>query len=287
MERINLKNKSILNPPVQKILYPQEQFDLRSHLVRLLILKGFIKEILPLEELHLHVPKQLQAIDKYDLNQLTYAFYEMDNAFRQTYFGLIKYIAQEILKFDFIFQTTPTVRFHPPQRFADNFRAENDELLMYHSDTMLGHCLEEINCWLPLTNCYGTNALQLSPLEDSLEVLECFCEDINFDPDIYHQNGRQLFYRKLLKDFDFRKRVVKSCVPVTMTFGEVILFDTRCIHATAENREKHTRISMDFRLIPVSAYEKMTRVYRSFGKSGRMFVKGDVFFKDSALELTL
>lgn len=287
MERINLKNKSVLNPPVQKILYPQEQFDLRSHLVRLLILKGVIKEILPLEELHLHVPKELQAIDKYDLNQLTYAFYETDKAFRQAYFGLIKYIAREVLKFDFIFQTTPTVRFHPPQRFADNFRAENGELLMHHSDTMLGHCLEEINCWLPLTNCYGSNALQLSSLESSIEVLERFCEDINFDSNVYHQNGRKVFYQKLLKDLNFRNKVSESCVPIAASFGEVIMFDTRCIHATAENREKHTRISMDFRLIPVSAYEKLSRVYRSFGKSGRMFVKGDVFFKESALELTL
>jgi hypothetical protein len=289
MEDIDLRltDRSYLDPSVQTVLYPTQTLDLRSHVVRLLVEKGVLRDGVALERLHEQVAPELLTIDEHDLNQLTSLFYDTDDKFRKTYFGLIQFLGRDALKFDFVFQSIPTVRFHPPQRFADNFRGPNGELLMYHTDTMLGHSFKEINCWLPLTKCYGTNALQLSSLEISTKILGEFCEEINFDPEAYHQNGRKRFFQKLLKEPGFRQRVVDSCLPVVTNFGEIIVFDTRCIHATAENTEKDTRVSLDFRIIPTEEYEKLHGDYRSFGKSGRRFVKGDVFYEKSAFEIAV
>jgi ectoine hydroxylase-related dioxygenase (phytanoyl-CoA dioxygenase family) len=249
--------------------------------------KGFVEDSVLLQELHLYVEKELQSIDANGFNSLTYAFYETDSGFQSTYFQLIKFLVQSVLHFDCFFQTVPNVRFHFPQPFHNSFRDENGHLLAHHSDTMLGHPFEEINCWLPLTDCYGSNTLQLAPLRDSVAFLEALCKDFNFDSQVYHRYGRQLFYDRLLRDLDYRQSVLNSCSPVVLSPGELILFDSRCIHATAENEESFTRISLDFRLIPVSVYASIDRVYRSAGKSGRAFVRGDVFYQESANELNI
>jgi hypothetical protein len=41
-----------------------------------------------------------------------------------------------------------------------------------------------------------------------------------------------------------------------MDFGEVAMFDARMIHATAENTEPATRMSLDFRLVSLPAWEE-------------------------------
>ena len=86
-------------------------------------------------------------------------------------------------------------------------------------------------------------------------------------------------------DETYLKFVANSCVPVPMDYGEVIFFDPRCVHGTAENSESETRVSLDFRLIPLDAYDKLDRVYKSQGRSGRTFTRGDVYSSKSAREL--
>lgn len=280
MEKLKLDNPSVIPNGLIRDNYPLENLYLRSEMIMLLIEKGFIKEPVSLENLHIHIAKEDQIANEYDgLNTVSKSFYETSEVYQEIYFKLVKYIARNILEFDFIFQTTPTIGFHFPNSFSGvRYKAPEGTLMTHHNDAMLGHPFEEINCWLPLTECYGSNSLQLATLNESNSLLKDFCQEFDFDADIYHTQGRERFFEKLIADGDFKKRVLDSVSPVKTVPGEVILFDSRCIHTTAENVENITRISMEFRLIPLHIYEAMTRTYKSAGRSGRLFVRGDVFF---------
>lgn len=267
-----------------KATYPTGDFDFAKELTRLLIERGYLTEPVPLEDLHKFVRPEDQAVDDYVLNQISKAFYETSPQFTASYRGLVKYIADRILKTEVIFQETPTIRFHFPVPLDAKRRASDGTYLNYHSDTMVGHPFEEINCWLPVGRCYGSGALQLSSLEDGAKLLGEFIAGLEDDSG-YHAKGAELFFARLNADMAYRKKVMSACKSMPLEYGELILFDPRCIHATAENKEPHTRISLDFRMIPVAVYEKMGQVYKSQGRSGRTFTRGDVYAEKSSSQM--
>lgn len=286
MDKVSLRHPSAIPDGFQHLSYPAEQFDLCGIATNFLVSKGFLKEPVPLERLHEHVTTEAREGDPWDeLNPVSRAFYEATGEFQEAYFALIKYLGQELVPFDFIFQTTPTVRCLFPQPFSSKCWSDDGRLLTYHSDTMFGHPFEEVNAWLPLTTCRGTSALHCSPLADGIDVLDQFCATFDYSADIYHRNSRPAFVSMLESTPRLREQVERSCVPVETGPGKLVLFDSRCLHATRENRESDTRVSLDFRIIPLERYERMTRVYRSMGRTKRRFARGDIFYHETARAL--
>jgi hypothetical protein len=285
MTSAQLEKPSILRDGFSRFPYPREKFDFVSQVQEFLAARGIIREPVALERLHERIPAEYQAVDQDGLNKVAHLFYEAEESFRELYFGLMKFLAQECFEFDFIFQETPNVRFHFPVRFVEMFRNEEGVFLGHHSDTMLGHPFEEINCWLPLTRCFGSNALQLSDLQTGLAAIRQIFEDISWDEDTYQMSGRIHFHRRLFADRSYQEFVVNNTRPVPAHLGEIIFFDPRCLHGTAENKDGVTRVSLDFRIIPVHLYEQMTKQYQSRGRSRRMLTRGDVFYSKSAREL--
>ena len=127
--------------------------------------------------------------------------------------------------------------------------------------------------------------MTVSSLPDGIAILNQLLEDINYLDDVYRQSGWDLFYMKMNSDPEYQRLVRQSCPPIALNYGECMLFDPRCVHGTTENQEDHTRVSLDFRLIPVNVYSQMTREYVSQGRTHRKFIKGDVFYGKSVLEL--
>lgn len=260
MSRINLDVPVALDAGFRRISYPTQDLDLRQEVSDLLIEKGFIDKPVALGDLHLHLLAEHQTLDRMELNGVTRAFYDTSDKFQEIYFTIIKYIGRACLNFDFLFQETPTIRFHFPGLLNEDLRTRDGMSLNHHVDSMLGHPMEEINCWLPLTKCYGSNALALSSLETGIEILNQLCQALNFDAEAYYDQARELLKTKMLASDDFRRKLDANCRPVDMEYGDIILFDSRCIHATNENTEPATRVSLDFRLIPLDAYNNLTRI---------------------------
>ena len=265
--------------------YPPARFDFVAEVQHLLVEKGIVSRGVALSELHEHIPAEDQAVDEHHMNNVIAQFYETSEGFRQIYFDLIRYIAREFFEFDFIFQEIPNIRFHFPVRFGEAFRNRDDMLVSQHSDTMLGHSFEEINFWLPLTDCSESDSLQLSDLDSGIKALSQVLEDLDWDVDRYHEAGREHYHRRVFSDDEFQRFVVESTKPVKLKVGECVAFDARCLHGPAENKEGLTRVNLDFRIIPLHRYELLQKCYRSQGRSGRWFVRGDVFFQKSAREL--
>lgn len=283
-KRLRLDPASRITGGERMVRFPVGLFPLREELTRLLVTKGFIRQAVPLEELHLHLPADAQKVDVDLLNAVTKSFYETSDVFRAHYRGLIAYLSKSAFDFDFIFQTTPTIRFHFPVRLPEGFRGADGEYLGQHNDGMLGHSFEEINLWMPLTESRGSAGLQLANLDDSLDILNDFAAGFGHDQDTYHSSGRTLFYQKLVEDLGFQRKVVAACIPRDIRYGDIVAFDSRALHGPAENRESFTRISLDFRIMPLDVYESLDGEFVSKGRSKRKFIRGDVFDAATARE---
>ena len=74
-------------------------------------------------------------------------FYETDDKFINLYHEWLKHLYEDVFRFDFYFQETPTFRFHFPDvdEYGDKHITQ-DIILMYNMDTH-----HEINLWWSLT----------------------------------------------------------------------------------------------------------------------------------------
>jgi hypothetical protein len=193
----------------------------------------------PLADLHRHVPPEDQRLDDTAMNAVTRAFYAPDEVLRDGYHHLIRSLAASH-GHDFLFQAAPIVRFHFPVPFPDRFRGPSGHGTYFHSDLMGGHPPEMVNAWLALTPTEGTAALHIAPLRDGLSILETFTGSLDD------------FVARNRTDAAHERRLVAVCRPLPMDEGDLVLFDPRCIHGGAENVEDATRVSLDFRIVPLS-----------------------------------
>lgn len=290
MKELFESTKSEVSGGLQINSYPTELFNFQEEILTLLIEKNYIKSKVPLEDLHHHIPLEQQTPDGYIINKVISSFYDTGPSFQKSYFKFVKYIAEKVVKKDVIFQTTPTIRFHFPltsgNQLETKYRAPNGKAILHHIDSMQGHPFEEINCWVPLSKCYGSNALQIGSLKDSIKILSMF-KEYDYNLDVYYKQGKSLFLNKMLSDPEFLEFVLQNTKPLAMEYGEVLLFDSRCVHGPDENFTDHTRVSLDFRMIPCEAYANFTRTYQSVGRTARKFERGDVFYEKSISELSL
>lgn len=246
----------------RRVRYPAH-IDLKAPLADYVRQGGFTSEPLPFESLHRRVPREQQAWGR-DAQMQGVNSDEIASrtpALMKAYHQLVKFLAEEVLGFDVMFEEPPNIRFHFPGGLTDGnpdrYRSKDGQLLAHHSDTLFGDPFEQINCWLPLGKCYGSNALQWAPMDVSIEILHDFCRGISYSEELFVTEGRPRFFNMLNEDLRFREKVLKHCVPLEAEYGEIILFDPRMIHGTAENFDDHTRVSSDFRLLPVKDFEAM------------------------------
>lgn len=276
-------------PEGQRIVdYPLGEIDLAAEVTRLLIEKGFLSAPVPLADLHLHVKPADQALDDNYLNGPNRAFYIFDDRVLQKYRALIRHLyrARSIVSGDsdpdFVFQKRPIFRFHFPVPFPPKLRTESGLALQHHSDTLGGHPFEMYNAWLPLTPCHGTSALQLSSAEDGARLLDDFARTFDHDSRTYC-DSLDRFYRHRDEDLAFQARLAACCRPIPMRPGQLLFFDPRCIHGGTENHEPHTRVSLDFRIIPLTAYTALRESPRALHSP--RFTRGDIFATETASQL--
>ena len=105
----------------------------------------------------------------------------------------------------------------------------------YDSDDVHLHPFWEINIQIPITNTFGTNAMWIETVPG-------------------------------LKDFS----------PIEMKYGQYCVFDgNRCTHGSKTNNTDYTRISFDFRVMPISKYNP-EKSNASVG-TGKKFVIGEYY----------
>ncbi|MEH2079515.1 MAG: hypothetical protein V7K89_05730 [Nostoc sp.] len=294
IETENLKNAlhrdSFVPGNITKIYYDISAFDLRSEAASYLINHGFCSQPLPLESLHLRVPMAEQLPSKNGMSALTTELADLHQPFIAAYHKLVKYIAQEVLGFDVVFESSPPLRFHFPVPLPDRFKSSRGNHLTHHTDTLFGDYFEQINCWLPLTDCYGSSGLQMTSFLESILILDKFAETLGYDFAAF-RNSRQQFFDLFNTDEALQDILLQNCTGINSKFGEVIMFDPRVIHGTAENIEGITRVSIDFRLLPLNAYNAIIKSFPADSTlpyltiEGEPAVRGCFYHEKSAFEL--
>lgn len=232
----------------------------REEIQRLLIEKNLISEPIILENLHEILSDEMKIYNFDDgVNKISTHFYETDQPFLTIYHDFIKnFLRKEIIKEPFFFQATPTIRIHCPHG------KNNDHYPRYHTDIGYGHPPQEINIWLPLTDILEGHGFRVMNVDNSKRILEKF--DYDFAP----------FIEKAIHDKEFNQHCESIANSVETPYGDILLFDSRCIHS-GEPLKKHTRISIDIRILPLSEYETMEIEYQGSGRRKILFIPGQCY----------
>jgi sporadic carbohydrate cluster 2OG-Fe(II) oxygenase len=246
---------------IQTLEYDTGRFDWQGVIRRALVQKGIVEEtalaaLESLSDLHSILPSEWTEVDYGELNKVSRAFYEAGEEFNALYRRFIRQVIEPECGEPVWWQETPTIRFHFPNQEGFGWK------VCYHSDIMLGHPPQEVNVWLPLTTVYGTNAMCIAPFEASFEILS----DVKFD---FDEITERVEY-----DDDFGARCAEHARSLELRYGQFIMFDPRCLHATQRNRTPHTRISVDVRVLPKSQRERMKMQYRGTGRKRMLFEPG-------------
>jgi hypothetical protein len=280
---------SFLGDGLRRITYPTDRIDLRAEVAKHVIEAGVTQVPFPLDDLHHRTSSEYQVQSARSLSRLSTNLTGTLPSLSHVYRDLVKYIACQILGFDVVFEANPPMRFHFPVPMPDRFRSRAGVSMAQHTDTLLGDYFEGINCWVPFTKCFGTCALQCATLPESIPILIRFVRDLDLDEASY-RISRERFFHKLYFDECFQRTVLTSCRPVEIDYGEMLMFDPRTIHGTAENTENATRVSLDFRLVPLKAYNKIMRCIEvncetpaEFG--GMTKVRGSFYDERTAFQL--
>lgn len=221
-----------------------------------------------LERLHEIVPAALRNLDDAELNAVSRAFYEQSPAFVAAYHALVRdVIARGVIGADCLFQATPTMRFHFPHQAGFQWAPR------FHTDIMLGHPPQEVNVWVPLTRSFATNTMTLAGRTDSLRILESVGYDFAD------------FARRVQHDSAVQAACHAASAPVDLRYGEMLLFDSRCLHATQYNDTDSTRISLDLRVVPVEDFATIRIPYRGTGRRRMLFNPGHYYDQRTAFEL--
>ncbi len=242
---------------------------LRAEIMRLLIQKHIISPDVSLETLHKHIDPALKDYNYDDgVNGVTAALYDTDDHFIAEYHRFVKECLGHYFPYPFYFQAIPTLRVHCP----DGYNAHHYP--RYHTDVGYGHPPEEINVWVPLTEPVlpQYHGFRRMGLQDSRALLEKF--DFNFFSFIDHA----------IHDKAFNRSLDALSPQVTTPLGKLLAFDARCIH-TVEPLERHTRISMDIRIIPVEDFNALTVEYQGTGRRKVRYTPGHGYYSLSSDKL--
>lgn len=260
MQRVSLFQKRFDSSGVARRRYDIERFPLPRLLAEVLQDKGLVSGPVDLMQLHHLLTPEQTRLDASGMNEVSRLSYECGETFNAAYEHFVReFCVLELLGETAVFQNLPTIRFYFPR--AEGF----DWKLNYHTDVMLGHPLQEINFWIPFTRAYGANSMRIIPLAESVEFLRRY--DFNF--------GR--FADAVQNDEGLEGELARQSTVVEAEPGEAIAFDSRCLHVTQNNTTEHTRISMDFRILPLAEYEALEMDYQGTGRRKMPFKTGEYY----------
>ena len=158
---------------------------------------------------------------------------------KNLYYSFLKWIREIVVKKNFYFQKTPTIRFHIPgieKKLA---------LPAWHSDSFFGHSPKEINFWFGLTDNKHSD-FWLNSLDSSRKWFQEYSYDRELWKNICFSNNQEFIERGFSKAFE-----------ISDIYNNLAIFDSRCIHAVdyRSERDPTTKITMDIRIILVDDYE--------------------------------
>ncbi len=213
-----------------------------------------------LEELHELVAPEHQVMDGSQQSAAARVLYEMPAAFAPLYERFLdEVVVPQLGLGPAHYQITPTFRVFFPD--APGYPGPTS----YHNDLMIGHNPREVNVFVPLVRCEASRSLLFAELPESMAVLREYGHD-------FTRLGRSVRTDAQLID-----HLEGICRPLAVGVGDVVVFDSRCLHAGPWNRTAATRVTFDVRVLPVGELATQRNVYHGLGRRRAAFVVGEYF----------
>lgn len=198
-------------------------------------MKGFSPEILTLENSHQVItPEVINDIRLYLFGRLN-----SNQEVRRNYFRLASTLIQSLVGNELAMQNKVNLSIQQPQ--------DQTSVLELHSDVWNGDSPFQVVLWVPFTNAAGSNAMFLLPPADSREAYRRTRAG-----ELKSMSEVDVTYSSKFKSIEIR-------------FGQVLLFDSNCLHGNRLNTTTTTRWSMNCRfsslLAPATTPERRLGSY--------------------------
>jgi hypothetical protein len=243
--------------------YDPERYGFHRIVAERLCDRGFLPADGDLTRLHEANDLELLSVDTSGQSAVSSSLFELGPVFEERYQTFLKEVVRVFVGFNFYFQRFPTFRCSVPGSPGYTWRPN------FHTDIALGHPPDEINFWVPVTLCAGNNSLIYADLKESMEIWRAY----DFDFARYHEA------------LDRDDALMAKCESISRSFdadnGIGLAFDSRCMHLHQRNNTNSSRVSFDFRILPVDAYERMGVVYQGTGRRKSEFRPGDYYHEKS------
>lgn len=200
-------------------------------------LHGYPTQVDELKYSHLHIPANIIN----DIRLHMFAFLNTLQDVRRNYFGLASLLLQALVGNELSMQNKVNLSIQQP--------SDQSSVLELHSDVWSGDSPFQVVVWVPLTDANATNAMFLLPPEIS----------------------RQAYLRARTGELDSMAKVHDayrdSFINIEVKFGEVVIFDSNCLHGNQLNTTNTSRWSLNCRfsslLAPTTTPERRLGPYYS------------------------
>jgi sporadic carbohydrate cluster 2OG-Fe(II) oxygenase/sporadic carbohydrate cluster protein (TIGR04323 family) len=221
-----------------KIKFDAEEFNWNEYWLK--ESQKIFPEIINLETLH-------TILDPYQINELVQKLQKI--SLTSDFVEKIDNFCASVCSFvseEFMIQKSINIRIVIPNQ------EKAGRLLSFHKDGWVGNGMGVKNIWVPITNPYDSNSLQILSHEDSDNISK-LCLDQKWSSKKIQQECRKL------------------SIPLDIDLDEAFLFSSNNIHGNVNNDTDVTRVSMDFRILikGESFYKKLP--------AGYFRMKGDSF----------
>lgn len=164
------------------------------------------------------------------VNELRLALFAAINArtdIRLTYFQVGRSLLEQLVGNELAMQTRVNLSIQQPD--------DPSSVLDIHSDTWTGDSPFQVVLWVPLTDTRGTNAMFFLPPEPSREA---------------YARVRRGELRSMA---DVHAAYQAQITNIEMRFGDVLVFDSNCLHGNQLNTTTTTRWSLNCRFVSLLA----------------------------------
>jgi sporadic carbohydrate cluster 2OG-Fe(II) oxygenase/sporadic carbohydrate cluster protein (TIGR04323 family) len=125
---------------------------------------------------------------------------------------------------DILIQRFPSIRFLPPNQ------DKSGRVLQFHQGRWVGNGLGLYTVWMPFTECFDSNSMQILDLDISREITR----------DAIRDNW----------DYETLENICKKYMwPINLKPGQAHLFTQEHLHGNIPNRTNKTRVSIDCRIL--------------------------------------
>ncbi len=251
---------------IARLRYDPKAYDFRALVGEALAAAGMIDRAAladrgdQLELLHELVAAENQVMDHSQQSAAARALYEMPSAFAVLHERLLAEVVVPALGIGRAhLQRTPTFRVFFPK--APGYLGATT----FHNDIMIGHNPRAVNVFIPLVRCEASRSLLLAELAPSLQLLR------EYDYDFAR------FGRDTQDDRALMERCERICQPLAAEVGDIVVFDSRCLHAGPHNKTELTRVTFDTRILPVAEIATQGNAYQGRGRRRADFAVGAYF----------